>query len=201
MKATDESANNGRNRRVSAPLESPAEWELTGGRPVWIDRLAPPSASWSSIRRGERVWFELPTFDRQPPEHHGYGRPPNRETRPDDLRLAAYLRAFGDTFESIASLFEFADWRAAKRLVRGGESLLHDEAVIPFEAFPDGKLPDEWWTHPDCLGALERWTIAAVQHQLVESVERASRRVYRAVYRTPPFPREPREPQRTRTAP
>jgi hypothetical protein len=147
------------------PSETPDEWELDErGRPTWLVQLAPPRARWAQVFRDRwrsELRFELPTLDRVPPEHHGYGRPRNRETKSELLREAAWLYAFGERGSYADKARQLGldpkGWRTVKSWVRQAEALLHEEGVLPWAAFPTGSLPERWWEDDAFTTALLRW--------------------------------------------
>jgi hypothetical protein len=54
-------------------------------------------------------------------------------------------------------------WRSrpAQRYVRDGRHLLHDRGIAPWSVWPEGRLPERWWSTDGFRSALDEWAASA----------------------------------------
>ena len=208
----------GRKRRVSVPLELD---ELD--RPTWALRSsAPPGARWVEVpdgngtdptgyRRGFVAFYApgllLPVIPRPEPAP-AYGRPRAETDSAARVRCQATACAvdlLGYTVYSlVAHNFTFGSGEARRKQAgrdhMAGRRSLWREGVLPWGAWPEGRLPDaEWQKAPELMAALTEWERQAVldpaappatplQKLLAASLEGSRRQLMWApAMQTPPF--------------
>jgi len=54
---------------------------------------------------------------------------------------------------------ERARRRAAKHSLEAGRVYLHRQGVLPWAIWPDGVLPEEWWTSERFVQGVEAWAL------------------------------------------
>lgn len=161
----------------------------------WTYILPPAGIEANSIGDGPAPWVShaqqieravaLPTFKVQRPEERGRGRPPLSDTEPYATRYAAWLtNMVGASSNEVARALHLSngstDDRALAarvgRYVRRGQQRLHAEGVIPWVAWPDGELSEQWYLDGQAFDALNRWfalarAVADPLAQIVEAAE------------------------------
>jgi len=155
------------------------------GRPTWLPHTV--GARWASVGG---LYIEPRTATRPggvfalgsgpsllpalPPAgmvaHHSFGRPRLQDTAPTRVEYVAWLvDCTGCTQGQAArAMYPDRDLEAAKRkCVRdrdAGRLRKHEQGVLPWFAWPDGKVPAEWWRQPEFAKAVDRWQRLAGGH-------------------------------------
>jgi len=216
-KAHTEPPRKGRKRRVSVPLDLD---ELD--RPTWALRPsgAVPGTRWVEVpdgngtdptgyRRGFIAFYAprllLPAIPR-PELPRAYGRPRTEADPAVRVRCQATACAvdlLGNTLYSIAHgdlTFGSDDARSkqTRRDYKAGRRSLWREGVLPWAAWPEGRLPDgDWRRAPELMEALTEWVREAVRNpapapatraemlrSTIASVQTLGRRFYASTWAT-----------------
>jgi hypothetical protein len=108
----------------------------------------------------------MPALETRPLEHHGFGRPPLDER---SLLELAWLRDLDEQTErELVELYELdqqrpgkgrrADPRSTLRYrVNRARAVAAALGVLPWAAWPDGRLPRGWWSSSAFEAAITRW--------------------------------------------
>lgn len=97
--------------------------------------------------------------------HHSFGRPRLQDTAPTRVEYVAWLVDCTGCTQGQAARAMYPDRgrEAAKRkCVRdrdAGRLSKHEQGVLPWAAWPDGKLPARWWRQPELATAVNRWRL------------------------------------------
>ena len=167
-KASEESSN-GLGGLLLAPA-SPWKWELDdSGRPKWIP--APLGASWATVFEwdvgfGTILKMSMPAFNRSAQMGNGNGN--------GDAAAARQAAGLRDLYRCDHDYIvrhvlmpgqrrTATDRKAAKRSIREGRAVLHEQGVLPWAVFkPEIALPKRWWRNDLFLVALREWQVQPV---------------------------------------
>lgn len=165
-KAIEESSN-GLGGLLLAPA-SPWKWELDdSGRPKWIP--APAGASWATVFEwdvgfGTILKMSMPAINRGAQIGNGNG----------DAAAARQAAGLRDLYRCDHDYIvrhvlmpghsrSATDRKAAKRSIREGRAVLHEQGVLPWAVFkPDIALPKRWWRNDVFLVSLREWQLQPV---------------------------------------
>jgi len=153
------------------------------GSPAWLAVGDYPGARWRRIapggdgltfgRPGPTLLPQLQVETRSPLL---YGRPSLVATVPERVEFAAWARdVSGLSPTELGRLMSPAPepWRVeraaaeaarkqADRDTKAGRARLHDDGVLPWAAFDEGIVEDEWWTSEQFADAIQQWRREAV---------------------------------------
>jgi hypothetical protein len=169
VKGSEQSSNGVGEPGVLLPPVSPWKWELDDfGRPTWIP--APAGASWATVFEwdvgfGTVLRFSMPAFNRgQRGNGNGNGGAAAARRaaglrdlyRCDHDYIVRHVLMPGERRGS-------ADRKAAKRVVRDGRAVLHQQGVLPWAIFePQAPLPKRWWRTDAFLVGVREWQVQPV---------------------------------------
>ena len=143
----------------------PWEWALDElGRPTWIAPV--PGGRWQQVFDWD-LGFDVVLRLEMPVVGGRAGETVREQLGPDPYaeraRRAAWLRdGLRCSHDYIARQVGQlgGDPKLAKRRVRDGRSLLHEQGVLPWAAFEPGRrLPKRWWTQEEFLTGLAQWSV------------------------------------------
>jgi hypothetical protein len=180
-KASEESSNGPGTLGVLLAPASPWKWELDdSGKPKWIP--APAGASWATVFEwdvgfGKILQMSMPAFNRGALGNgngngnaHGNGNGNGNGDAATARRAAGLRDLYRCDHDYIVrhvlmpgQRHATTDRKAAKRIIREGREVLHEQGVLPWAVFtPDVVLPKRWWRNDVFLVALREWQVQPV---------------------------------------
>lgn len=161
----------------------------------WSFILPPRGTDLSSVGDGNAAWIArarmvdgavaLPSFNDRQDDARGKGRPSLGEAKPLATRYAAWLTDINGASSRVVAdalllprehVQERAFYARVERYIRRGQAQLHSEGVLPWAAWPDGELPQDWDLDHKSLDALNRWfaMARAVAQPMKDRIETAA---------------------------
>jgi hypothetical protein len=157
-------------RSFSPPDCHPREWELDErGRPVWLPLHR--HGRWFRLVDGDRARVEMPALATPTREHHGYGRPPLEKSAL--LELAWRRDVLAQPEGELVQLHGLEQPRPGKGRrkdpgstlgyrINRARAVAAEAGVLPWAAWPAGRLPRDWWRSSEFEAAIVRWVVEAL---------------------------------------
>lgn len=158
-------------------------WQVVSdafGFSVRVPRLAQPPPP-APLLQNLRIVGEGPFFDRlrdvqkysaaqlRESEITRHGRPRLRDTDPAALRRMAFeIDLAGESRRGYArrhGVYGDDARTTVRHRLNQARALLADEGALPWAAWPQGKLPIQWWESSVFMAAIEHWIAGGVSVQ------------------------------------